>query len=284
MREPSNADFKRRLKKYYQMIATIQASCIGDIENVREFIISQLPLIEKGVSDYELLKNYIVEKYTQMFLGLKDDITKAYNESGKIEVGFLNNTAGAVVVKDLLPVKVLPNSKAFKITNRILNEKAISIRSSKMAKQVTSLIGESFENELSIQQIQKKLDIALGYRDKAGLITPKAKKLIIDGKFTHRNGHIYDTYRIARTEIMRISHVQTTEIYRKLIKKGFSCRLKMVATLDDRTRTQSRKMNGYFANKEGKFKYPDGNRYFIYEAPPQWSINDREAILVVFDR
>lgn len=280
MREPSSAAYKRRLKQYYAMIAKMQASCIGNIENVREFILTQLPLIEKGASDYKLLQNYIVEKYTQMFLGLKDDITKAYNESGKIEVGFLNKTAGAVVVENLLPVKVLPNSKAFKITNRILNEKAISIRSSKMAKQVTSLIGESFENELSIQQIQKKLDIVLGYRDKAGLITPKAKKLIIDGKFTHRNGHIYDTYRIARTEVMRMASIRTREVFNACPIK--SKRLKLKAIIDGRERIQSREMNNQISNKEGKFKYPDGKYYFLGEAPPQWSINDRETQYTVF--
>lgn len=282
MKEPTKKQLNKRLKTYYSWIATIQQKCIGQISDIRNFIYSQLPLIKQGASPETLIYNYMKEKYTQMFLGMKEDFVTVYNESGKVEVNLINETAGANVLREtaLATYAVLPHTKAFKITNRILAEKAVSIRSAKLANQITTLIGESFENELSIAQIQRKVDIAMGFRNAEGVITEKSKALIESGKFAHRNGHIYDTYRIARTETMRMASIRQNEAFLKL--EIPNKRMKLLAVLDDRTRPQSREMNGHLSDKLGRFKYPDGKYYYLGQAPPQWSINDRETQYVVF--
>lgn len=282
MKQPSKKQLNKRLKTYYSWIATIQQKCIGQISDVREFIRSQLPLIKAGESDEKLIYNYMKEKYTEMFLGMKEDFVNVYNESGKVEVNLVNETAGAVVLREtaLATYAVLPNTKPFRITNRILSEKAVSIRSDRLAKQVTTLIGESFENELSIAQIQRKVDIAMGFRNSEGVITDKAKALIEQGKFSHRNGHIYQTYRIARTETMRMASIRQNEAFEKL--EIPNKRMKLLAVIDSRTRDQSREMNGQISNEKGQFKYPDNKYYFLGEAPPEWSINDRETQYIVF--
>lgn len=284
MQEPTEKQVKEREKFYNALIADIQQRCVEQILDVRKYVNAALEKIITEQMNYTTMKKYMYDRYYNMFVGVKDDLGKAYVESGKVTVGLINSTAEEPILPVSKAIPQIPKTKAFKITNKILSNKAISIRSSKMANQVTTLIKDSFENDLSIQDVQKKLDVVFGYRNKDGVITNKSKALIESGKFSLRNGHIYETYRIARTEIIRISHVQTTEKYKELLNKGIRCRLKMKAVLDDRTRPQSRQMNGYFANKAGRFLYPNGNRYFIYEAPPQYSINDREVLLVVLDR
>ena len=58
---------------------------------------------------------------------------------------------------------------------------------------------------LKKEYIQKKVDIIMGFKNSQGRLTDKSKKLIESGKFAHRNGSIYETYRIARTEVMRMN-------------------------------------------------------------------------------
>ncbi len=284
MEEPTEKQIKEREKFYNTLIANIQQKCVENILDVRKYVNTALEKIIAEQMDYSAMKKYMYDRYFDMFVGVKEDLGKAYVESGKVTVGLINETAKEPILPPSKAIPKIPKTKAFNITNKILSEKAISIRSSKMANQVTEIIKDSFDNDLSIQEVQKKLDIVFGYRNKDGVITSKSKALIESGKFSHRSGHIYETYRIARTEVVRISHVQTTEKYKELLNKGIKCRLKMKAVLDEHTRDQSRQMNGYFANKAGRFLYPNGSRYFIYEAPPQYSINDREVLLIVLDR
>ena len=66
-------------------------------------------------------------------------------------------------------------------------------------------------------------------------------------------------------------------------KKEFSnVRLKLRSDIDGYERTQSRVMNGFVSNTEGKFMYPDGFYYQKGTQPGRWSINDREELYEVF--
>lgn len=215
-----------------------------------------------------------------MFLQLKTDIIENYNQAGIIETNFAENTMGERLRFEPALVAVLPETKPFKITNRILAEKSILKRSRKMANQVTQAIADSFATGSSIQAVQRKIDIIMGFRNIDGRINERAKALIVQGKFSHRNGHIYQTYRIARTETMRMAHIRQYEIFEGVERDDK--RLKLYAVLDSRTRWQSAAMHGQISDKRGRFKYPDGVYYRLGEQPKQWVINDRETTAVVF--
>lgn len=281
MKQPSEKDIKALRKKYYTWIAEAQAKCITDFQGVRNYVFSQLSDLKNGDKElYRALEAYIITEYNRMFLGLKTDITNAYNQAGIVETEFVEKTAGTRLNFEPALVAVLPQTRPFEITNRILKEKSLLKRCTKMANQVTQAIADSFANGSSIQAVQKKIDIIMGFRNKDGRINEKAKALIAQGKFSHRNGHIYETYRIARTETMRMAHIRQYEIFEGIERDDK--RLKLYAVLDSRTRWQSAAMHGQISDKRGRFKYPDGVYYRLGEQPKQWVINDRETTAVVF--
>ena len=280
MKEPTPKQLKALRKRYNELIAEAQAKCITDFQEVRKYVFSKLLELKEDKQIYKELEAYIVKKYNEMFIGLKGNILDNYNECGVIEYDFASQTLGEPIKYIPAVVSVLPNTQAFEITNRILAEKSVLKRSKLMANQVTQAIAKSFENDSSIQAVQKKIDIIMGFRNKDGLITPKAKELIINGKFSHRNGHIYQTYRIARTETMRMASLRTHEIFSAVERDDK--RLKLLAVLDSRTRAQSAMMNGQISDEKGRFLYPDGIRCKLGEAAAQYAINDRETQYVVF--
>lgn len=282
MKQPSDREIKALRKKYNALIANAQAKCIGDFQTVRKYIFEQLSDLKNRDTKalYDALEDYIIRQYNAMFLELKTDIVNNYNEAGMLEINFAENTMGERLRFEPAMVTVLPESKAFQVTNRILAEKSLLKRCTKMANQVTQAIADSFSADSSIQAVQRKIDIIMGFRNKDGRINDKAKQLIIEGKFSHRNGHIYDTYRIARTETMRMAHIRKYEIFEGIERDDK--RLKLYAVLDSRTRWQSAAMHGQISDKNGRFKYPDGVYYRLGEQPKQWVINDRETAVVVF--
>lgn len=282
MKQPSDRDIEALRRKYNELIANAQAKCIGDFQTVRKYIFEQLADLKNSDTKalYDALEDYIIRQYNAMYLELKTDIVNNYNEAGMLEINFAENTMGERLRFEPALVAVLPESSAFKITNRILAEKSILRRCTKMANQVTQTIADSFTAGSSIQAVQRKIDIIMGFRNKDGRINDKAKALIIQGKFSHRNGHIYDTYRIARTETMRMAHIRKYEIFEGIERDDK--RLKLYAVLDSRTRWQSATMHGQISDKKGRFKYPDGVYYRLGEQPKQWVINDRETTAVVF--
>lgn len=280
MKQPSDRDIKALRRKYNELIAQAQAKCIGDFQAVRDYVFNQLSNLKGNDAFYQALETYIITRYNSMFLQLKTDIVENYNQAGIIETNFAENTMGERLRFEPALVAVLPESKPFKITNRILAEKSVLKRSRIMANQVTQAIADSFANGSSIQALQREIDIIMGFRNKDGRINEKAKALIVQGKFSHRNGHIYETYRIARTETMRMAHIRQYEIFEGIERDDK--RLKLYAVLDSRTRWQSAAMHGQISDKRGRFKYPDGIYYRLGEQPKQWAINDRETTAVVF--
>lgn len=280
MKQPSDRDIKALRRKYNELIAQAQAKCIGDFQEVRDYVFNRLSNLKENDALYQALETYIINRYNSMFLQLKNDIVENFNQAGIIETNFAENTMGERLRFEPALVAVLPGSRPFKITNRILSEKSVLKRSRIMANQVTQAIADSFANGSSIQAVQRKIDIIMGFRNKDGRINEKAKALIAQGKFSHKNGHIYETYRIARTETMRMAHIRQYEIFEGIERDDK--RLKLYAVLDSRTRWQSAAMHGQISDKRGRFKYPDGVYYRLGQQPKQWVINDRETTAVVF--
>ena len=280
MKQPSDRDIKALRRKYNELIAQAQAKCINNFQAVRDYVFNELSNLKENDALYQELETYIINRYNSMFLQLKTDIIENYNQAGIIETNFAENTMGERLRFEPALVAVLPETKPFKITNRILAEKSILKRCTKMANQVTQVIADSFATGSSIQAVQRKIDIIMGFRNIDGRINERAKALIIEGKFSHRNGHIYQTYRIARTETMRMAHIRQYEIFEGVERDDK--RLKLYAVLDSRTRWQSAAMHGQISDKRGRFKYPDGVYYRLGEQPKQWVINDRETTAVVF--
>lgn len=280
MREPTKKDIKRLLDKYYELIAYMQSQCIDDIHEVRKYTYSILEDLKKGKTTlYSTLEAYIVKKYNQMFLALKNNIIDAYNAIGEHNKKLTESVYGDLGLS-LVMANSLPKTKPFQVTNKIFNERNIYKRDTILSKRVTDIIKKGFEQGLSIQTVQKKLDVEFGFRDSKGGITSKSKELIKKGKFSHRNGHIYQTYRIARTETMRMASIRNYEIFEQVERDDK--RLKLISVIDGRERWQSAIMHGQISNKQGHFKYPDGKYYILGEQPKQWLINDREASYVVF--
>ena len=164
MKQPSNRDIKALRRKYNELIAQAQAKCIGDFQAVRDYVFNELSNLKENDALYQALETYIINRYNSMFLELKTDIIENYNQAGIIETNFAQNTMGERLRFEPALVAVLPETKPFKITNRILAEKSILKRCTKMANQVTQAIADSFATGSSIQAVQQKIDIIMGFR------------------------------------------------------------------------------------------------------------------------
>lgn len=276
MKEPSERDIKKEKQSELDKIAQTNAKCVAGYQVIRNTVFN-------NISDGDLTKmnKYIKAEYGKVYTGLKGMIIDALNDAKDKNVKLVEK----LLDESLPPAKhyeVLPKTSAFKYTNRVFTEKSVSVRSQKAADTITQIIADGRNDGLAIKDIQKKVDIVMGFRDSQGRLTDKSKKLIESGKFSHRNGSIYETYRIARTEVMRMNAFAKYDQFDELRQRYPNARLKLLATLDDRTREQSREMNGQISNAKGEFLYPDSKYYRLGTAPAQWCINDRETCTIVF--
>jgi hypothetical protein len=269
-----------------QRIANLNKVSVSVIGQVRKYTNESVRKVAKSKNPepyYKAIEDYLLEQYGAMYSTYKEEITAALNDSGIEQKYLVEQALGTQIAWKPIPLySTLPTSKPFKYTNAVLSENSILRTNKVLSKRITKIIADGFDKGQSIQNIQRRLDIEFGFRDAEGRITQKARELIKSGKFAHTNGHIYKTYRIARTEVMRMADIQANEVYQALPMEDK--RLKMIARLDSRTRPQSAQMNGQLSRADGKFKYPDGNWYFKGEAPARWSINDRETTVTVFLR
>lgn len=284
MLRPSDLKINEVRKREIDRIAKLNRVSVDVIGKVRKKvsdIIRQAAKSQSRERYYKEIERYLEANYGKMYERYKEEILNSLNESG-IEQRYLIETALGQRInwKKNNLYQTLPNTAPFKYTRHVLSNRAVSIRNKRLAKRVTKQIAEGFDRGESIANIQKRLDIEFGYRDKAGRITQKARNLIKQGKFAHANGHIYQTYRIARTETMRMANIQAKQAYQDLDMPDK--RLQMLAVIDSRTRQQSIEMNGQISREDGKFKYPNGFYYFHGEAPARWSINDRETTVTIF--
>lgn len=276
MKEPSEKDIKKEKQSELDKIAETNAKCVSAYQGIRNNVFN-------NISDGDLAKmnKYIYSEYGKVYTGLKGMIIDALNDAKDKNIKLVEK----LLDESLPPAKhyeVLPKTPAFKYTNRVFTEKSVSVRSQKAADAITKIIADGRNEGLAIADIQKKVDIVMGFRDAQGRLTDKSKKLIESGKFTHRNGSIYETYRIARTETMRMNAFAKYDTFNDLKNKYKNTRLKLKATLDGREREQSKLMDGFISTANGMYMYPDGKYYRLGTAPAQWCINDRETQYVVF--
>lgn len=276
MIEPSDRDIKKEKQSELDKIAETNAKCVAGYQAIRQTVFN-------NISDGDLIKmnKYIKAEYGKVYTGLKGMIIDALNDAKDKNVKLVEK-----LLDESLPparhYKVIPKTPPFKWTNRVFTEKSVSVRSQKAADAITKIIADGRNDGLAIPDIQKKIDIVMGFRDAQGRITDKSKKLIEMGKFTHRNGSIYETYRIARTEVMRMNAFAKYDMFKEMKNRYSNMRLKLKATIDGRQRTQSEAMNGFVSTANGLYMYPNGNYYRLGSAPAQWCINDRETQYIVF--
>ncbi len=277
MKEPSEKDIKKEKQSELDKIADMNAKCVAGYKIIRNTVFN-------GIEDADLVKmnKYIIAEYGKVYTGLKGMILDALNDSKDKNVKLVEK-----LLNTSLPApkhyKVFPKTAPFKYTNRVFTDKSVSIRSQKAADRITKIIADGRNEGLAIRDIQKKIDTVMGFRDAQGRLTDKSKKLIESGRFAHRNGSIYETYRIARTETMRMNAFAKYDEFLELRKiYGNNVRLKLISKLDGRERSQSALMNNQISSPVGLFLYPDGKYYRLGTAPARWSINDREVQVIVF--
>lgn len=276
MKQPSDKDIKKEKQSELDRIADINAKCVAGYQTIRKTVYN-------NISDGNLVKmnKYVYTEYGKVYTGLKGMIIEALNDAKDKNVKLVEK----LLDENLPPAKhykVLPKTAPFKYTNRVFTEKSVSVRSQKAADTITKIIADGRNDGLAIKDIQKKIDIVMGFRDAQGRYTDKSKALIESGKFVHRNGSIYETYRIARTEVMRMNAFAKFDMFNEMKSKYSNMRLKLKATIDGRERTQSKVMDGFISTASGLYMYPDGIYYRLGSSPAQWCINDRETQYIVF--
>lgn len=166
----------------------------------------------------------------------------------------------------------------------IKNAKSLTKKQRKQAGQITEAIKQGLDTGIGSQELSRKIDIVLGLRDKTGKLTAATLTKIKNGELVFRNGHMYDSYRIARTELRRARSFAVQDEFDDARKKGIPKRLKKKSVIDSRTREQSILMNGNLSDEKGRFEYPQkgsGAWFYPYNAPKQYMINDRGTFFPV---
>lgn len=157
--------------------------------------------------------------------------------------------------------------------SKLINTTALQSARNINVNQIYSAIVSGVESGSTLENINKTIDIALGYRDS---VTGK----IITDKTLYK-GQQYKTRRILRTEISRMratAEVDQWKNQQSIVKS----QMQLHAVRDDRTRQQSAEVDGRYSNDEGKFLYPNGNYYYPKRTGiAKWDINDRETIVTL---
>jgi hypothetical protein len=190
--------------------------------------------------------------------------------------------------------KTIPTTEQFRITNKYLNKTALIKRSSIDARTISKIINESAKKGIDFKSTARRIEVALGVRDRTGrILTKKA----LESGLANMNGVHYKTVRIARHETRRVQGIQDYNILQEARDKGIDMRVKLLARLKSTSRKQSAVMNGQLDGEPygskgngnfdrrfaGKFQYPDGKWYIFGQAPLKWSINDGEFPVQIFN-
>lgn len=140
--------------------------------------------------------------------------------------------------------------------------------------QLYTSIVSGVEQGNSLRKINRQLDIDLGFRD------PQTGKWI--AKVEDRKGQTYKTMRVLRTEILRMRSTAETDQWKNQ-QPIVESKLQLVETLDNRTRSQSARMDGQIANSEGRFKFPDiaEPKYAHRSGRAAYDINDRSTTITL---
>lgn len=144
-----------------------------------------------------------------------------------------------------------PKQKQFKeardyALSKLMNKNKMATGRNLNIAQLEDIIVSGVQRGLSLPNINKEMDIALGFRDKTGKWIKKGEDL---------KGQKYQTERILRTEILRMRENARTDQWINS-QDVVESELVYHAAFSNTTRNQSASMNGQRANKEGKFKYP----------------------------
>jgi hypothetical protein len=254
--------------------------------------ILSLPFSKRKV-ELAKLDRFIRKEFGKMYLPVKSGVINTYNKAGLENKYLIEQTIGRKVKWRKPKIyKQIPQTKAFKITNKYLSDAAIVKRNAVNSQKLTRIIERNAKKGIGYDKTSRQLDIALGYRDRKGRLFKS--KFYKEGFKTNKNGINYQTYKIARQESRRMQGLQQKEVFSEALDKGIKIRLKMIARLIQTSRSQSARMDGQMDgvpigggefNKAyaGRFMYPDGNFYIFGTAPAKWSINDREFVVEVFD-
>lgn len=259
-----------------------------------------LPIIVDGQVDIQAMNNFLTQRVVKTELGnisridaLKKDIrstiapymTKQDKMLESMAQSFAKlgyNTASWGMTQDAgvsLKFPLLSDRTIEAIVNQnvfsVFKDKALkgqkSILQSQRAfkiEQITRQLELNIVGGKTMTETGQAIDIQLGLRDAAGNI--------LTG-FVNRSGMSYQALRILRTETLRAYAAGQVEQMKYAKEKyGIISRLRYVAVKDNRTRPQSRQMDGQISDEQGRFKYPDGNYYFMGQTGhPEWDINDR---------
>lgn len=136
--------------------------------------------------------------------------------------------------------------------------------------QLYTNIVSGVEQGLSLPKINRQLDVSLGLRNSDGTWISKT---------VDRKGQQYRTIRTLRTEVLRMR--STAEIDQWINQQPFvPSKLRLISVLDNRTRSQSARMDNQLSNDEGKFLYPNGSYYYPHRTGiAKYDINDRETTI-----
>lgn len=157
--------------------------------------------------------------------------------------------------------------------SKLINNRKMKNARSVDIEQLYTTIVSGVESGLSLSNINKSIDVALGYRD------AQTGKLIVD-KELYR-GQQYKTSRTLRTEVLRMRSTAETDQFLNA-QEIVPSKLQIIEVLDNRTRKQSVQTDGKIANKEGKFLFPNGNYYFAHRTGiAKWDIQDRSTVITI---
>ncbi len=283
MKEPSKKDLEEIKKQEDKRIAEMYAATlivIAKVQDKAKDVIKKIESARNADKHYKELEQFTKKNYTKMFKDMRSSIVDSLNQSGVEQRALVEKTLGQAQKWDVVLWKTLPKTPAFKITNKILNDKAILIRSQDWADRITKIIAEGYDKGYPITKINKMVDIELGFKDIEGKLTPKGLEQLKKGQKVVKNGQLYRTARMVRTESQRMARIQTFEVFKALDYDNK--RLKYYGTSDKRSRPNSVSMNGQISDKNAKFLFPDGGRYTMFASPSQYSINCRCSASTVF--
>jgi hypothetical protein len=151
----------------------------------------------------------------------------------------------------------------------------LSNRRRQDALKITNAIKTGIKQNQTLRQVTREVDRVIGFRTADGQLTELAKRKLDAGELVLSRGEIYQSSRIARTEMHSVRSASQTDAMLRAQDQGYEMRLQKVSVLDDRTRPQSVSMDGQISNEKGQFRYPDGVYYYMGQQPAQWRINDR---------
>jgi hypothetical protein len=157
--------------------------------------------------------------------------------------------------------------------SKLMNTAKMKTGRSVDIEQIYTSIVSGVEQGLSLKNINRQIDIDLGYRDPQ---TGKWLKNVAD-----RKGQTYKTQRVLRTEVLRMRSTAETDQWINQ-QDIVPSKLQLIEVLDDRTRGQSAQMDGQISNKEGQFLYPNGQYAYAHRSGvAKWDINDRSTTITL---